>query len=147
MPWKLKVKKEVFRPSESIGNAASIDLIFAQIIGDIIGPCLRISSQEKRQASNFLASQGLDSDMNNANVRNVVKRQLIEMARTWPLYFARLFIVNGSPQYPDVKIIAVHHNGIYLARKENDILVVLKAIPFEDLLNVVSLKTKSKHDA
>lgn len=132
------MRKEVFRPSESIGNAASIDLLFAQIITDIFGPCLRISTQEKRNASNFLANQGLDSELNNANVRSVVKRQLIEMARLWPLYFSRLFIVNGSPQYPDVKILAIHHSGVYLARKENDFLLVTKTIPFEDLQNVVS---------
>lgn len=139
VPWKLKVRKEVFRPNESIGNSASIDLLFAQIINDILGPCLRISPQEKRNVSSFLASQGLDSEINNANVRNIVKRQLIEMARLWPLYFSRLFIVNGSPQYPDVKILAIHHSGIFLARKDNDSLVVSKTILFEDLQNVVSI--------
>ena len=76
--------------------------------------------------------------MNNANVRHAVKRQLIEMARLWPLYFSRLFIVNGSSQYPDVKILGIHHSGVYLARKESDVLVVSKTIPFEDLQNVVS---------
>lgn len=135
------MRKEVFRPNESIGNAATIDLLYAQVINDIFGPCLRISSQEKRHATSFLAGQGLDSEASTTNVRNVVKRQLIEMARSWPLYFSRLFVVSGSPQYPDVKIMGINHGGVYLARRENDLLVVSKTIPFEELQNVVSSRS------
>lgn len=138
VPWKLRVRKEVFRPNESLGPAACIDLLFAQILIDVFGPCLRMSTQEKRNASNFLSGHGIDSEMPHANVRTAVKRQLIEIARSWPLYFSRLFIVNGSPNYPEVKVLAIHHSGVYLARKDNETLVVSKTIVFEDLQNVVS---------
>jgi myosin XV len=138
VPWKLRVKKEVFRPSESLGPPAAIDLLFAQIVTDVYGPCLRLSQQEKRNAVSFLSSHGVDMENNRSQVRNVVKRQLIEMARTWPLYFARLFIVNGSPTYPDVSIMAIHHTGVFLARKDNDSLTVSRTILFEDLQSVVS---------
>lgn len=134
----MRVRKEVFRPNESLGPQACIDLLFAQILTDVQGPCLRMSTQEKRNAQNFLNSHGIDSEMPHANVRSTIKRQLIEIARLWPLYFSRLFVVNGSPNYPDVKVLAVNHSGIYLARKSNESLTVSKTIVFEDLQNVVS---------
>lgn len=140
VPWKLRVKKEVFRPSEGLGPPAAVDLLFAQIVTDVYGPCIRLSQQEKRNAVSFLTSHGVHQDQENSRsqVRNVVKRQLIEMARTWPLYFARLFIVNGQPQYPDVTIMAIHHTGVFLARKDHDSLTVTRTILLEDLQSVVS---------
>lgn len=140
VPWKLRVKKEVFRPNETIGPPECVELLSAQILTDLVGPCLRISQEQKRQAISFLSNHGVSVGNISTPIRSVVKRQLIEMARTWSLYFARLFAVNGSPQYPDVNIIAVNHNGAFLAQKENDSLVVTKTILFEDLQNVVSSK-------
>lgn len=137
--WKLRVKKEVFRPNESIGPPVILDLLFAQIVTDINGPCLRVSQKEKRQALSLLNSHGVNLENIKGQVRNIVKRQLVDMARTWPLYFSRLFIVNGSPQFPDVSILAVHQSGIFLGRKENDNLVVLKPILFNDLQNAITL--------
>lgn len=138
--WKLKVKKEVFRPNEQIGPPIILDLLFSQIVTDVTGPCLRLSIKEKRQAMTFLSSHGVNlENVKGHSVRNIVKRQLVEMARTWPLYFSRLFIVNGSPQFPDVSILAIHQSGIFLSRKENDTLVVLKPIMFSDLQNAITL--------
>lgn len=138
--WKLRVKKEVFRPNESVGSPEIVDLLFAQIVTDVYEKSLRISHQEKRLAFNFLSSHGVDIDNHRAKVRSLIKRQLIEMARSWPLYFSRLFNVNGtSPQHTDVNILAVHHTGVHLVRKENDALIVTRTILFEDLLNAVSV--------
>lgn len=137
--WKLRVKKEVFRPNENVGPPVILDLLFAQIVTDINGPCLRITQKEKRQALSLLSSHGVNLENLKGQVRNIVKRQLVDMARTWPLYFSRLFIVNGSPQFPDVSILAVHQSGIFLGRKENDGLVVLKPILFTDLQNAITL--------
>jgi myosin-15 len=138
--WKLKVKKEVFRPNEQIGPPIILDLLFAQIVSDVTGACLRMSIKEKRQAMTFLSSHGVNlENVKGQAVRNIVKRQLVEMARTWPLYFSRLFLVNGSPQFPDVSILAIHQSGVFLGRKENDTLVVLKPIMFSDLQNAITL--------
>lgn len=137
--WKLRVKKEVFRPNEQIGPPIILDLLFAQIVTDIHGPCLRLAQKEKRQALTLLSSHGVNLENTKSQIRNIVKRQLVEMARTWPLYFSRLFIVNGSPQFPDVSILAVHQSGIFLGRKETENLVVLKPILFNDLQNAITL--------
>lgn len=142
IPWRLRVRKEVFHPTESIATPAILDLLFAQVIGDVfdITPCLRISTQEKRNAINLLANHGVTADnVKNHSIRAIVKRHLIDKSRSWPLYFARLFIVNGSPQFPDVSILAVSHSGIYLAHRDNEQISVVLPIPFSELHGAATL--------
>lgn len=83
--WKLRVKKEVFRPNEATPPPAVIDILYSQIITDILGPSIRIAMTEKKQALNFLKNQGIDLNSNPENARNMSntnnKRILIEMAR------------------------------------------------------------------
>lgn len=141
VPWKLRVRKEVFHPNESIGSPAALDLLFAQVACDVFGitSCLRISPQEKRNAINLLAGHGVTAEtVKNQQVRAIVKRHLIDMARSWPLYFARLFIVSGSSQFPDVSIIAISHSGVYLARRESE-LTVVRSVPLADLQGAITL--------
>lgn len=135
IPWKLRVRKEVFRPNESMGTPAALDILFAQVSSDVFGltSTLRITNQEKRQAINLLNGHSVTAENLRGQVRAIVKRHLVEMARGWPLYFARLFIVSGSPQMPEVTILAVSHNGVFLARREQDTVTVLKAFMFGDL--------------
>lgn len=138
VPWKLKVRKEIFRPNETMGPPAALDLLFAQVAADVYGTCIRITPQEKRQAMNLLNSHGINLENVRGQVRSIVKRHLVEMARSWPLYFARLFIVSGSPQFPDITILAISHTGVYLARRESENLSILKTIAYGDLQNAVS---------
>lgn len=141
VPWKLRVRKEVFRPNEPIGPPIVLDLLFAQISSDVFGATasLRISPLEKRQALTLLGGHGVGLDNARGQVRAIVKRHLIEMARGWPLYFARLFVVSGSPQFSDISILAVSHGGLFLARKDPENLTVLKTISFSELQNAVTL--------
>ncbi|XP_075156063.1 unconventional myosin 10A isoform X1 [Haematobia irritans] len=142
VPWKLRVRKEVFHPNEPIGPPIALDLLFAQVSSDVFGltPSLRISPQEKVAAINMLNGHGVTAEtIRSQNVRAIVKRHLIDMAREWPLYFARLFPVQGAPQYPDVSIMGISHNGLYLARRDADYLIVVQAIPFAEIQNAVTL--------
>lgn len=141
VPWKLRVRKEVFRPNEQIGPPAALDLLFSQISQDVLGAtsCLRISPKEKRAALNLLGGHGVTLDNMRGQVRAIVKRHLVDMARGWPLYFARLFVVSGSPQLPEIAILAVSHSGVFLARKEQDFVTVQKALSFADLTNATTL--------
>lgn len=146
VPWKLRVRKEVFRPSEPIGPPAALDLLFIQIASDVFGitSTLRINSQEKRAALNLLGGHGVTADnMKGQGIRAIVKRHLIDMARGWPLYFARLFVVSGSPQIPEVSILAVSHSGVYLARRDTDHITVIKSVPFAELSGAVTLPRPS----
>ncbi|XP_037809437.1 unconventional myosin-XV [Lucilia sericata] len=142
VPWKLRVRKEVFHPNEPIGPPIALDLLFAQVSSDIFGltPSLRISPQEKAAAINMLNGHGVTVEtVRSQNVRAIVKRHLIDMAREWPLYFARLFPVQGAPQYPDVSIMGISHNGLYLARRDADYLIVVQSVPFNDIQNAITL--------
>ncbi|XP_061392176.1 LOW QUALITY PROTEIN: unconventional myosin-XV [Musca vetustissima] len=142
VPWKLRIRKEVFHPNEPIGPPVALDLLFAQVSADVFGltPSLRISPQEKAAAINMLSGHGVTAEtVRSQNVRAIVKRHLIDMAREWPLYFARLFPVQGAPQYPDVSIMGISHNGLYLARRDADYLIVVQAIPFAEIQNAITL--------
>ncbi|EDV95387.1 GH17916 [Drosophila grimshawi] len=144
VPWKLRVRKEVFQPHEPIGPPVALDLLFAQVLSDVFGvtPCLRITPQEKNAALNMLHGHGVSVDTlaaRNQQVRALVKRHLVDMARDWPLYFARLFAVQGAPLYPDVSIMGVSHSGLYLARRDADYLIVVQAISFAEIQNAVTL--------
>jgi myosin XV len=135
VPWQLKVRKEVFRPSEAIGPPAALDLMFVQVASDVLGvsASLRIAPQERRSALNLLGGHGVTAENMKTHVRAIVKRHLVDMARGWPLYFARLFVVSGSPQFPEVTFLAVSHSGVYLARRDSEYIQVLKSIPFSEL--------------
>lgn len=142
VPWKLRVRKEVFHPMESISSPAALDLLFAQVSADVFGftSCLRITPPEKRNALNLLGGHGVTAEtLKSQSVRAIVKRHLIDMARGWPLYFARLFIVSGSPQFPEVSLLAVSHSGIYLARRESEFLNVVRSVPLADLQGAITL--------
>lgn len=143
--WKLRVRKEVFRPSESVSAPAALDLMFSQITSDVLGltPCLRINPQEKRAAMNLLNSHGVTIENMSSQVRAIVKRHLLDMARGWPLYFSRMFILNGSPSIPGGTLLAVSHVGVCLARKEQDYISVQKSMPFSEIQSVTTLPRPS----
>lgn len=141
VPWKLRVRKEIFRPNEPIGPPAALDLLFAQVCYDVFGtlPCLRITPQERRNALNLLSGHGVNTENVKGPVRAIVKRHLVDMARSWPLYFARLFIVSASPQLPEVSILAVSHSGVYLARRDGDFISVIHSVPYAELSGATTL--------
>lgn len=141
VPWKLRVRKEVFRPTEPIGPPVALDLLFAQVASDVLGltSTLRISADERRSAMNLLNSHNVTAENIRGQIRAIVKRHLVDMARDWPIYFARLFLVSGSPQLQDVKMIAVSHNGICLAKRDQDEVAVIKSFSFTELHSVVTL--------
>uniref|UniRef100_A0A182IQZ5 Myosin motor domain-containing protein n=1 Tax=Anopheles atroparvus TaxID=41427 RepID=A0A182IQZ5_ANOAO len=143
--WTLRVRKEVFRPSETVTAPAALDLLFNQITADVFGvtPCMRISPQEKRLAVNLLSSHGITANGHTTakqqHVRAIVKRHVLDMARGWPLYFARLFVMNGSPSIQEGTLLAVSHMGVYLAGKEPEFLSIQRAIPYDDIQSVTTL--------
>lgn len=100
VPWLLRVRKEVFTPSETLGPPTAMHLIFCQIVADVYGitPCLRLNQNEKRAGVSMLSGYGVTTENFNNSHRANVKRSIIELARTWLLYFTRLFTVSGAAQ-------------------------------------------------
>ncbi|KAL1494091.1 hypothetical protein ABEB36_009744 [Hypothenemus hampei] len=137
VPWQLRIRKEFFSPAEPLGPLNALHLIFCQIVADVYGvtSCIRLTSNEKRAGVNMLAGYGVTADnFINSSHRANIKRNAIELARTWPLYFARLFPVSGAAQLSEVQLVAVSHWGVHLAkRNEQNHLQVLKSFPLNDI--------------
>lgn len=127
VPWKLRVRKEVFTPLESYNDPALLDLLYAQIISDIISSSssLRMNASDKRSAVAWLRAQG------SAPPRSQTKRQAVEMARDWPFYFARLFSARIPPGEPAV--LAVSHNAVNIGVKGPTGLTIRRTISLTGL--------------
>ncbi|RZB41182.1 unconventional myosin-XV [Asbolus verrucosus] len=152
--WLLRVRKEVFSPNEPLGPPSILHLIFCQIVGDVYGitPCLRLTQAEKRAGVNMLSGYGITVENYNSSHRANIKRNVIELARTWPLYFARLFPVSGAaqvencssslrlipifdffPQLSEVQLVAVSHWGVHLVKRDQSHLQVLKSFALKEI--------------
>ncbi|XP_057659116.1 myosin-VIIa [Diorhabda carinulata] len=135
VPWLLRVRKEVFSPSEPLGHLTTMHLIFCQVVMDVYGltPCIRLTQSEKRAGINMLSGYGITADNYNNNHKANVKRTVIELARTWPLYFSRLFPVSGAAQLSDIQFVAISHWGIHLVKKEQNTLQVLNSYSLSEI--------------
>lgn len=152
--WLLRVRKEVFSPSEALGPPAALHLMFCQIVADVYGttPCLRLSQNDRRAGMNMLSGYGVKPENLNSPHRAHIKRNIIELARTWPLYFARLFPVSGAAQVSevetmgryrvknviclqlsDVQLLAVSHWGVHLVKREANSFQVIGSVSLGDI--------------
>ncbi|XP_046399408.1 unconventional myosin-XV isoform X2 [Ischnura elegans] len=138
--WKLHIRKEVFSPNESLNNPLALHLVFCQIVKDIFSPsCIRISREEHNKMRKMLDSYGVTmNNLHSAHHKVTIKKNVIDSAKEWPTYFARIFPVSGGHQNPNVQHLAVSHSGIRLIRREkslpNDYLQVLDTITFDDVV-------------
>ncbi|XP_030752101.1 unconventional myosin-XV isoform X2 [Sitophilus oryzae] len=133
--WLLRVRKEYFSPSEPLGPLNALHLIFCQIAADVYGvtPCIRLTANEKRAGVNMLSGYGVTAENFTSSHRANIKRNVIELARTWPLYFSRLFPVSGAAQLSEVQLIAVSHWGVHLVKRESTNLQVIKSFPLNEI--------------
>lgn len=98
--WILRVRKEYFTPTEGLGPPSALHLMFCQVVSDVfsITPCLRLSQADRRAGLNMLNGYGVTTENMTSPHRAHIKRQVVELAKTWPLYFSRLFLVSGAAQ-------------------------------------------------
>ncbi len=91
---------KVFSPTEKVETPIAIELIYLQIVKDFKSShCIRISDADKTQLKLFLESKSLTPSIltqQSDNIKINVKKQIIEIAKEWPLYFSRLFPVAVS---------------------------------------------------
>ncbi|XP_047023810.1 unconventional myosin-XV [Helicoverpa zea] len=127
VPWKLRVRKEVFTPLETYNDPAILDLLYAQIVHDINStlPSLRMSASERRAGAAWLRSQA------GTPVRAATKRQAVEMARSWPFYFARLFAARVPPG--ENAVLAVSHNAVTIGVKGPAGLTIRRSLSLSGL--------------
>ena len=123
VPWTLKIRKEVFSPSEQVHSPLAINLIFCQIVTDVFSPlCIRLSSEDRSRMKTLL-------DEYNINLKNIfsgqhklnTKKSIIEVAKEFATYFARLYPVTSGQNTEDMQYLAISHSGIRLVRREKSL--------------------------
>ncbi|KPI93117.1 Myosin-XV [Papilio xuthus] len=126
VPWKLRVRKEVFAPLETYSEPNILDLLYAQIVSDITSnmASLRISASERRAGQAWLRAQGVSGG--GAPARAHIKRACVEMARGWPFYFARLFSARLPPG--ESAVLAVTHAAVVIGVKGPSGLTVRRTL-------------------
>ncbi|CAG0888186.1 unnamed protein product, partial [Cyprideis torosa] len=125
VPWTMHIRKEVFSPRESLSNQLALHLIFTQIVQDVLTPIPstgaaggRITRSEQERMSHLLDSYGITVDnVASAAHKASIKRHVVEVAREWPFYFARLFPVTGGREHGDINLLGVSHAGVRLIRR------------------------------
>ncbi|XP_065559306.1 unconventional myosin-XV-like isoform X1 [Artemia franciscana] len=139
VPWSMHVRKEVFSPTEALVSPLAIHLVFAQIVRDTEDPeCLRLLKSDRMKMKQVLESYGVNSEnVNDGNIRTSVKKNVVDLAKEFPLYFSRLYPVSGGRQSSDVQLLGVSHSGLRLVKRESmpeDRLALLDTIRFEDVI-------------
>ncbi|XP_056017857.1 unconventional myosin-XV-like isoform X8 [Ostrea edulis] len=143
VPWTLNLRKEVFHPRERLENPMALHLVFCQVVQDVYnGGCVRINKEDRIKMRGMLESYGINKDNYlGGSFKNQVKKIVVDTAKEWPTYFAKLFPVAGQGQYGGIRYVGVNHNGInFLTRERSlveDYLDVLEHHHFEDVIDVV----------
>ncbi|XP_074098878.1 unconventional myosin 10A [Cotesia typhae] len=141
--WSLRVKKEVFAPNETLSSPLALHLVFCQVAYDILASNhMRITKDERHNMLKLLDNYGITLDnLQSTQHKITMKKNVVDMAKQWPLYFARIFPVSIGPQHPEAQHIAVSHHGLRLIkRSSNGELVILETLPLEDIVSVGSAR-------
>ncbi|XP_050694860.1 unconventional myosin-XV-like isoform X6 [Eriocheir sinensis] len=119
-PWSLALRKELFAPGEVLHGEA-LHLVFCQVVLDVYsGTTPRITAEQRAQMRKMLDNRGITPNNTfSPHHKSSLKREIIELAKTWPLYFAAIFPVTGSRKTGEVEMLAVSHSGVKLLRKEH----------------------------
>ncbi|XP_066584309.1 unconventional myosin-XV [Prorops nasuta] len=137
--WTLRVKKEVFAPNEALNSPLALHLVFCQVAYDVLATCsIRITKEDRQNMLKMLDNYGVTLDnLQSTQHKITIKKNIVDMAKQWPLYFARIFPVSIGPQHPETQHLAVSHHGLRLVKRaSNGDLVILETLPLEDIVSV-----------
>merc|ERR1719471_2568105 len=147
VPWKLKIRKEVFSPSEQLTNPTTVHLVFCQVVFDTFSPlCIRLTQSERKKMFGYLDKYDIDpKNVHSSQHKNSTKLNIISMAKDFSTYFSRIYPVASSDQDVEVQYLAISHNGVKLVRREKslptDYLKVVDFYNFSDIGEVSSIKS------
>lgn len=94
LPFRVVLRKEVFVPNEQLENPIVIDLVFRQIVADVLDRKTRhprISEAENSAMKQYLDAKGIF--VGSKTTTSNEKLEIIEQARGWALYFTRMYAV------------------------------------------------------
>ena len=91
VPWTLKIRKEVFSPSETLNSPLAINLVFCQIVTDVFSPlCIRFSQEDRSRMKTLLDEYDISlKNVFSSQHKLSTKKNIIDMAKEFPTYFAR----------------------------------------------------------
>ena len=142
VPWELRLRKELFSPTERIESPMVLNFIFLQIIRDAYSPkCLRMRADERQAILKHLETIGIGkANYLHGSHKLTVQKAVVQMARKMPLYFSRFYSIINCKNHPDTNQLAVSHSGLRLVRREPDELRIIETICFEDIVEITSSK-------
>lgn len=96
--WILRVKKEVFAPNETLSSPLALHMVFCQVAYDVLATSsIRITKDDRQNMLKLLDSYGVTLDnLQSTQHKITIKKNIVDMAKQWPLYFARIFPVSVS---------------------------------------------------
>ncbi|KFD55371.1 hypothetical protein M513_03711 [Trichuris suis] len=126
VPWRVYLRKELFFPSETLQHTASINAIFHQIVRDCFNEQnnFRLEKKQRIQMLRLLNSNGIHEDcMPLPDLSISFKKHVIQIARSWPLYFCRLYpvMVQRKAESNIPRYLAISESGVWIIAKERDI--------------------------
>ncbi|KAI4498543.1 hypothetical protein M0802_006249 [Mischocyttarus mexicanus] len=139
--WTLRVKKEVFAPNETLNSPLALHLVFCQVAYDVLATSsIRITKEDRQNMLKMLDNYGVTLDnLQSTQHKITIKKNIVDMAKQWPLYFARIFPVSIGPQHPETQHVAVSHHGLRLIKRTtNGDLIILETLPLEDIVSISS---------
>lgn len=94
--WSLRVKKEVFAPNENLSTPLALHLVFCQIAYDVLATSnIRISKEDRQNMIKLLDNYGVTLDnLQSTQHKITIKKNVVDVAKQWPLYFARIFPIS-----------------------------------------------------
>lgn len=124
LPFVFLLRKEVFTPNERLDNPLSLELIFQQVIADVLAPKrhVRISEAEQKDMHAFLNERGIVAGSKTANKDD--KLTVIERARKWSDYFTRHYPVRlaGPTEANTTHALAVGDTCVSLIRQTKKLI-------------------------
>ncbi|VDM05392.1 unnamed protein product [Schistocephalus solidus] len=138
--WSLRVRKELITPLEKLAPKRVLDLVFCQIVGDVLeNATARLRPTDVRSLRETIGEITLNSSVNQLLLLpSVTKRMVIDAARKCPLYFGRFYSIElmDGPKKPRVCHWAVvGQNAVrFVRQKKNErALEVIADVPLNEL--------------
>ena len=96
--WSLRVKKEVFAPNETLTTPLALHLVFCQVAYDVLATSnIRIFKEDRQNMIKLLDNYGVTlENLQSTQHKITIKKNVVDIAKQWPLYFARIFPVSVS---------------------------------------------------
>ncbi|CDS42665.1 myosin XV [Echinococcus multilocularis] len=124
--WSLRVRKELITPLEKLKPKRLLDLVFCQIVGDVLENITpRLTPNDVRILRNTIGEILLNSSLNQLLFQpTAVKRMVIDAAKQCPYYFGRFYAIEpteGSEKSRVYNWCIVGHKSIrFVQQKKND---------------------------